>query len=267
MYNVYDHGDLLEKEAAAFIRSQFSNYERVWQIYIGNTGLAERAPLPCYPYEDKRRSFAEHTYTTLESCFMIHKILESRIFESDINSFDRYIEFNKSFIAFFSYLGRVHDTVIKASNDLKYDNRAFCQRIKEFYEARNIVIHGKKVPIVFDENGLVKMPVLKTVSVKGEAWSDDRNNWSDVKRLPTDYVADNCERYFMELLVLINNEYGHFLDIIHQELKAVPTKLSFVRIEIDPSIGDGNGVRESSGTTRIGTDVYNLKEHFRERRF
>jgi hypothetical protein len=111
------------------------------------------------------------------------------------------------------------------------------------------------------------MPVLQTESVKGRAWDDSASNWSDIKTLPTEYVADNCQRYFDDLLVLINSEYGHFLDIIYQELKAIPTTLTFKRIEMDLSIVHEKVLPESSGSTRTAIDVYNLKESFRERRF
>lgn len=272
LYNVVDHGDLLEKEAATFIQTRFPNYEKVWQIYIGNTGRAERAALPHYPDEDKRRSFAEHSYTTLESCFMIRRILDSKVFESEINSFIEYIEFNKSFITFFAYLGRIHDTVIKASYDLKYDNSGFIQKVKEFYQARNIVIHGRKVPIVFDECGLVKMPLLQTESVKGRAWNDKNNSWADIKVLPTEYVADNCERYFEDLLALINNEYGRFLDLIYQELKAIPTSLTFDRSWDGILFTNEDILPPSSGSTSItassssGVDIYKIKESFKAKR-
>lgn len=118
-YSIKEHGDLLEKEATHFIREKFINYESVWQIYIGNTGNAIKAPLPNYPYEEKRTNFAEHSYTVLESSFIISKILESKIFEKSITSFKDYLDFNNSFISFFAHLGRMHDTIIKASNILK----------------------------------------------------------------------------------------------------------------------------------------------------
>ena len=100
-YNVQDHGDFLEKEATRLIRNDFPYYEKVWSVYIGNRGNDSIATLPQYPDETKRKHFSENSYTVLESFFMIHHILESKIFEQGITKFADYIEFNKAFITFF----------------------------------------------------------------------------------------------------------------------------------------------------------------------
>lgn len=225
-YSIKEHGDLLEKEAASFITEKFINYELVWQIYIGNTGNAVKAKLPNYPNEDKRTNFAEHSYTVLESSFIIYKILESKIFEKSINNFNDYLDFNNSFISFFAHLGRMHDTIIKASNILKYD-KEFITSIHHCYEARCIPIHGKKIPIVLDELGLPKIPIIKTILIKGDSWDDKTSLWSDAASMDKVYVQDNATSYFNDLILLINNQYAVFKDIIHQELNSIPTRLTF----------------------------------------
>jgi hypothetical protein len=150
--------------------------------------------------------------------------------------------------------------VKKASEDLPYDNTQFLAEIHRFYEARNMVIHGKRVPIVFDEVGFMKMPLLQTSAMKGDGWDDRRNTWSDIQTLPTDYVADICTQYFAELQALINNEYARFYDVICQELKGIPTKLRFERVETGPLVVHEKFSAEPSGSTRVGVDVYNSKE-------
>jgi hypothetical protein len=231
-YSIKDHGDLLEKEASSFIAQKFNNYELVWQIYIGNTGNACMAKLPNYPSEEKRISFAEHSYTVLESAFINYKILESQIFEKSIGSFKDYLDYNNAFISFFAHLGRMHDTIIKASDILLKDKR-FITSIHQFYEARCIVIHGKKIPIILDELGLPQIPVIKTTLINGNSWNDKTNIWADAKHMNTLYVQDNVTKYFNDLMVLIDNEYAVFKDTICQELKSIRTKLIF---EYSPTI-------------------------------
>ncbi len=225
-YSIEKHGDLLEKEAYSFIKEKFINYELVWQIYIGNTGNAKKAKLPGYPYEDKRTNFAEHSYTVLESSFIINKILESKIFEKNISNFSDYLDFNTSFISFFAHLGRMHDTIIKASNILIIDKK-FEDSIKHFYEARNILIHGKKIPLVLDELGLPKIPIIKTALINGNSWDDKTHLWSDAENMDKEYVQDKATTFFNDLLLLINNQYAVFKNIIHQELNSIPTSLTF----------------------------------------
>jgi hypothetical protein len=226
IYTIKEHGDLLEKEAVSFIEQRLTNYEMVWQIYIGNTGNAKKASLPNYPYEDKRTNFAENSYTVLESAFIIHKILETGIFEQSINNFDDYLKFNNAFISFFAHLGRMHDTIIKASNCLLRD-RAFETSIHHFYQARNIPIHGKKVPLAFDNLGLPLIPVIKTTLIKGDAWDDRISSWPQASTMDKVYVQDDAQTCFNDLLLLIDNQYGVFKDTILQELKSIPTQLKF----------------------------------------
>ncbi len=261
-YTVKNHGDIIEEEAAELISERFPQYELVWQSYIGNKGNNTIAELPNYPYEDKRKNFAENSYTVLESVFIIDQILKSKIFERTISNFDEYIEFNKAFISVFALLGRMHDTVIKASDILKYNNMHFKESIHKFYEARSIVIHGKKVPLIFDELGFLKIPVLKTDVIDGIAWDDKRNLWTEAKDMETAYVVDTLTEFFDELLFLINNEYAVFYDIIQSELKSLNTKLlfEFKRVVIYDADTDLPYIPPSSGSVTISPiDVYGFK--------
>ncbi|QJW89869.1 hypothetical protein HNV11_11020 [Spirosoma taeanense] len=224
-YNVQDHGDLLEKEATMLIRSYFPYYESVWSIFIGNKGNESIADLPNYPDEKKRKHFAENSYTVLESFFMTHNILESKILEQSITTFNSYIEFNKAFITAFALLGRIHDTAIKASDALDYDNRKFIESIHKFYEARSIVIHGKKVPLLFDDLGLLKIPFLKTSIISGAAWDDNQYLWNDATDMNIEYASDKLTDFFFQLICLVNNEYAIFYDVIQHKLKAIPTSI------------------------------------------
>lgn len=261
IYTVKDHGDIVEKAAAQLIGEKFPNYELVWQTYVGNKGNNTIAELPNYPNEGKRKDFAEHSYTVLESAFIINQILSSKTFENNITNFDEYIEFNKAFISLFALLGRMHDTVIKASDILKYNNKNFIESIHKFYEARSIVIHGKKVPLIFDELGLLKIPVLKTDVIDGIAWDDKRNLWDEANDMESGYVVDTLTKFFYELLSLINNEYAVFYHIIQNELKELKTKLLFKLISLEILATDSLYVPPASGSTTITpVDVYGFKK-------
>lgn len=225
-YKINKHGDLIEKEAFSFIEQKFQNYESVWQIFVGNTGSATMASLPNYD-QKKRANFAENSYTVLESFFILHKILESGVFMKEVETFEEYIDYSKSYITFFAYLGRIHDTVIKASDILKYKNSTFLSKIHKFYESRNVIIHGKKIPFIFDDLGMIQVPTLFTSEAKGINWNDNNNNWEDISNMNTNYICDNTNELFDELLEIINNEYAVFKDLIHKDLKKFNTRLVF----------------------------------------
>ncbi len=260
-YTVLEHGDILEKEAAKLISDKFPNYELVWQTYIGNRGNNSMGEMPNYPDPRKRKQFAENSYTVLESAFIIDHILKDKIFQQSLANFDDYIEFNKAFITIFALLGRMHDTVIKASDTLKYDNTEFKESIHKFYEARSIVIHGKKVPLIYDDLGLPKIPFLKTEAVNGDAWDDKHSLWSEINRMDTEYVIVKVSDFFNDLLSLINNEYAVFYSCIQQELKSIKTNLNF-EYHHSPSnmTPDASG---STGYSRDGVDVYGFYKNKR----
>jgi hypothetical protein len=264
-YNVNDHGDLLEKEATSFIRNKIPYYETVWQTYIGNVGDASIAPLPNYPREQKRVSFSEHSYTVLEASFMIQVILETHTLDLPLDSFKNYFEFNKTIIFYFTCLGRIHDNIIKAAEDLNIQTDRIRDPLNEFYQARNIVIHGKRIPIEIDEFGLIKIPTLENINLSQAGWSDKRNNWSDLAGMHTNYAVELCGKYFDDLMTEINNIYANFLNVIIRELKDIPTSLTFIRNKVPQDIFHG-ALPPSSGSTRVSTtglDVYRLKESMR----
>lgn len=225
-YKIQEHGDGLEKEAFSFIEQKFQNYELVWKIFIGNDGNAKIASLPNYNQKN-RADFAENSYTVLESFFISYKILESNVFTNEIKTFDQYIDFCKSYITFFAYIGRIHDTVKKASTILKYDNAKFLHKIHKFYENRNVIIHGKKIPLIVDNLGSIKTPIIFTSESKGVAWNDTGHNWDDIKHMKTDYISDNTKEIFNKLLEIVNCEYAVFKDLIHKDLKKLNTCLVF----------------------------------------
>lgn len=258
-YNINEHGDLLEKEATKLIRSHFQNYELVWSIYIGNKGNESIATLPNYPDDDKRKNFAENSYTVLESAYLIYHILESNILEEAITTFQKYIEFNKAFILIFTLLGRIHDTALKASYALNYDNTNFQESIHKFFEARSVVVHGKKVPLIPDNLGILQIPFLKTSFIDGTAWDDKHSLWNDVGNMNTEYAVDKLTDFFYDLLALVNKEYIIFYHLIQQELNSLKTELT---IEYVPSISsNGTEFSEASGiTSATAVDVYGFKK-------
>ncbi|HRQ18295.1 MAG TPA: hypothetical protein PL085_14565 [Agriterribacter sp.] len=230
-YTIKEHGDLLEKEAAAFIEDKFCNYEEVWKIFVGHTGNGTKAELPNYPYKERRTKFAENSYTVLESSYFIYRMIISKVFMNGIDNFDAYMNFSNSFVSFFAHLGRIHDTVIKASEAIEGDkenHKKFKEAIRHFYEGRNVVLHGKKVPLILDSLRLPKMPVIHTSLVNGKSWHDNFSIWAQADQMEHSYVEDNVSSFFDKLMQLINNRYAALKGIICKELKAHNTQLEFL---------------------------------------
>lgn len=221
-YNVSNHGDILEVESSEFIRSYIPYYELVWQTYIGNKGNATKADIPGYPFDEKRQKFSELTYTVLESSYMLYKIIESGIFQKEVNSFQTYFEFNNSFISFFAHLGRCNDNLLNAATALeitKGEIENIAESLRKIYVARNIIIHGKKIPFSVDEMGLIKIPIISTTDEKSSGWNDKISKWADAPKMKNEYAADTCEDFLKHLLKVINNTFALFYEVISKELK------------------------------------------------
>jgi hypothetical protein len=261
-YTVQDHGDSLEKEAVNLITEKFQNYQLVWQTYIGNRGNDTMASIPNYPDEEKRKNFAENSYTVLESAFLINHILHSQIFQEKVSNFERYIEFTKAFITVFALLGRMHDTVIKASNALKYNNSDFRNEIHKFYEARNIVLHGKKVPINFISFDFPTVPYLRTNMSKGKAWDDKHSLWDEVINMESEFVYQKLSDFFNDLLNLINQEYATFYHLIITELNNLNTKLFFEHYSHESLDTANSNIITASGSNVGSFDVYGFYKSF-----
>ena len=125
IYNLKEHGDPLEKAAIVFIQEKIPCYEDVWQIFVGNKGNSIIANIPNFPYTEDRINFAENSYTALESSFILHQLIKSGIFSKKLETFDEYLEFNKSLITFFANLGRLRDTLLKAAEAIGCKNENF----------------------------------------------------------------------------------------------------------------------------------------------
>jgi hypothetical protein len=229
-YNVSDHGDILEVESCEFIRSNIPYYESVWQTYIGNKGNAIKADIPDYPFEEKRQRFSEHTYTVLESSYILYKINDNKIFEKEINSFQDYFEFNNAFISFFAHIGRCNDNLLEASIALGMSEgevKKVRERLREIYVARNIIIHGKKIPFSLDEMGLIKIPMINTTDEKSAGWNDKISKWADAPSMKNKYAADTCEDFLNSLLKIVNNTFALFYEKITEELNQGNQKIKF----------------------------------------
>lgn len=255
-YDVKLHGDYLEQEASDFIRNSFPNYELVWKIYIGNRGNETKAIIPKYKDEEKRQKFAECSYTVLESMFMASEILGSQAFAGAIKDLKSYKDFHINYMAFFSNLGRIKDNIGKASNllGLRYDvDDAF----KEYFEARNIILHGKSVPLSQDEYGFPQIPKLYSSSKNPGGWSDKKHDWKDAAQMQNLLVDDVCSAYFEGVTKRVNDLYGVFYDIISKELKDAQTKITFEYNKFQ-SASDLPPFSGSVSNTSNGVSVYNI---------
>jgi hypothetical protein len=246
-YSIPEHGDLLEKEAAPFIQGLFSQYERVWSLFIGNKGNATMADLPGYPDDEKRQKIAQFSYTTLESLFLIQRLLEGPLSNAQVADFRSYELFCNSFLAYFAHTGRIIDMVAKIAGLLEYDFTPFKQASYAIFQARNIILHGDKVPVQLGEDGRLCMPILQVGSASTNSWDDRRGLWTTAFEGKRTNVHEQCSLFFYEMLALVDQEYGRLYHYLINELRACNAVIQFEwGLQI---INDGRDQLYASGST------------------
>lgn len=221
-YSLDQHGDYLEREMAIWIRHNIPYYESIWSIFIGHRGNGLMAEMPYYPNPDSRVKFAEHSYTVLQSAVIIDTIIKSEVFNQPHKSLNSVIDFHKNFITFYALIGRIKDCLVKLASPFM-NTKKIEEELKVFYNQRNIVLHGKSIPLIQDEIGLIRIPNLNF-------WDDKTTKWSDVQDVNQLFVSENNEDVFADLMKLVNDVYAQLFQIINDELKTLSIKLEVPKL-------------------------------------
>lgn len=258
-WNLKDHGEKLEQEAAELVTTKIHFYEQIWSIFIGHKGNGQMADAQvASPEADrKRKSFAEHHYTILESIFLMYKIAKK---EGEILKeldFEEYCMLMNNLIAFYAHCGRIRDNFLQCYTIMGYPKRAPDPtfNIKSFWEERHSVLHGKKIPLSIDENGLYLMPILKN-SNNNVGW-DEKATWDSVAKSDRVYISDSMMNVLNHLLPEINEMFSDLyvyvlLFIDENKIELNPPSKTVNIIEVQPV-----KTFDVSGTTYI--DVYGFR--------
>lgn len=228
-------GDLLEQLASEFIELKFCNYRKVWEHYVDND-LDRNPAWTALPdnLQDQREKFGEINYSILEACYLAYRITKSNKFDEAIQpniddfNLNDYLANLDSFYLFFTYIGRIHDLVVKASECLLKSPRdnSKLSKLHEFYQDRSIIIHGPKIPIKFDDCGLMQIPKRKTETSNGNNWDDKSSKWKEIETMELEYIQQSVTDIFDELIQLVNEIYGSFYDVImklpKEDVKIIP---------------------------------------------
>ncbi len=222
VYNLENHGDSIEKKYHEFITKQFSNYEKVWSLYIGNTGKNTKASINNYPSEkeEDRQKFSEHTYTVLLSVINLHRILESQ------STFSGILDIDNNLLLFFSHVGRIIDNLENASKIIGLDFSRYSE-LRSYIEKRNIVIHGTKIPILLHGNGLIEIPIISGVESNPKEWHDKKNKWEDIRILDKDNIESTFSCFFYEFIPKVDGLFGCLYKNIKSELEQSDCKIYF----------------------------------------
>lgn len=214
MGSLKTHGDIIERHFADRINKVFPAYEMIWSKYIGNDGHAQSLPMAygSRGAEASREKIWQRFYTILESVAICWDIEEELEQIKEINSVKIYTKNLNQWMAFYAHMGRIHDMIKGIANVLKRPN--LLKPFDDYWQERNIVLHGPKVPMKFIYNVL-------TVPSFGEnprKWND-KMVWSELGSADFDFIAagvtsilrglePKLERLFAELYKVLPDAFG-----------------------------------------------------------
>lgn len=230
-----ENGDLLESKFCDYIRSNIPAYEDIWGRYIGHDGYGKMITISHLSNDgsSKRTNFAEFNYTVLESILCMKLISEKALLITDIDS---YLETMNYFISFQSHAGRIRDNVKGMLNlIIPEKSNELLQLLEDFYQQRNNILHGRKLPIRLEE-GLILIPAIQGNEEHSNKWNS-KMKWEEIVQTDLRFISDYLVETLQETCSKVNSIFYNLVEPIK---KIIDTN----KIEI-PEFGETNKVQSA----------------------
>lgn len=222
-YDITLHGDWLEKEAADFIRCNIPAYEDIWQHFIGHRGDGFIAMMNNISQEDeeKRRNFAQHHYTILESLYFMQCIVDEVSETPVVNDFPTYRKILNQIMAYQAYAGRLRDNMEKCFIIMANKDEAdkALQRLEEFYHQRVVFVHGRKVPFAIDQDKLFKIATIKKNTASPLGFGLEMP-WEAIDKDDMQYLEDALTSSINELKPIVNDLLSKLYNYVQEFIRA-----------------------------------------------
>jgi hypothetical protein len=256
-----EYGDYIESNFAEFIRQNISNYEELWGKFIGNDGNAKMIEVYNLPKEKQkdRLKFSEHLYTCLESLVCMDSICKDE-YKVDLTYPIEYVKMLNAFLAFQAHAGRIKDNIERLLPIYFSDGKSseLLDRLKDTYNQRNNVIHGKKIPCHI-EDALVLIAPPEGQELNSRKWND-KMFWSDINQDDLIFLTDYLKESLFDICKIVNDILANLLEPINSLIKKYGINLSL------PENYPVNNI-SASGNTSIGISGFNGSSGFGGRDF
>lgn len=253
-YTLINNGDSLERAYANYIIENFSTYELVWQNYIGNVGSNKIAPIIGYDFErnKKRIKFSQHSYTVLQSVILLKRLVEKyENTNKSIKKIGDLLDLQDLLILFFGHVGRIFDNLNQCELCLITNHSKDCtSSLRIIYHKRHLIIHGKALPFIFEENGVILIPILGVDSLDRGGWNHKDNFWEDIETFKSETVEITIRGIYTELLQKLNQIFGVFNKDILNELEKLGLQIEY---NISNFAELNSTSFEASGSNKVGS--------------
>jgi len=150
---------------------------------------------------ERRARTSQLTYTCLESVLAM-RLLAGTLPQIDLarpSPADDLLEFSTGFLGFHAHAGRIRDQIKKLGTLWKVEGRLLEHALEEFYQERNTVLHGPKVPLVIVE-GVTAILIPAGADATKHRWDDKRSLWANADSLERADLTEYLEETVRQLL-------------------------------------------------------------------
>lgn len=220
--DVTKHGDRLEREFGDIINTSLGAYKTIWSLYIGNDGQSRMYSVPSLEEKEnkKRKKFAQDHYSCFESIVGL-KVLCDKVKSCKVSNMHDYVHINNDFMAFQAHAGRIRDT-LKRCGELLGDNN-LANKLNEYYQQRNNVLHGCKVPFSIVE-GAICIPRIKGAEEDSTKWNDTMT-WDDVDQNNIEFLDDFMNETYREIVYEVNTALSRLISTVKTLTEKLKIKL------------------------------------------
>lgn len=227
-----DHGDDLEHTYYEFIHNKLSNYEKIWQIYVGNDNKNLIPVIQHLKVSDTkiRERISRHHYTVLESIICMNRITIkfNSLHNNSIRTLDDYLDTMNNFTSFQAHAGRVkgnleHITGAASRTDVTTGmGRPSVDSLDKYWLTRNIALHDIKLPQDLDKELLqLKIALPKHEHNDGLGAYDVKNSsWANLTGIIWYDLPSYLQTTFDEFVDRVNDILGEVLILIETIVKA-----------------------------------------------
>jgi len=224
-WEISKHGDLLEREHSQFIVEKMEAYGKIWQVFIGNQGGAQMAEIPniSNSLSELRIKFSEMNYTIFESIVCMKRIHDRHKTVIQVHHLNDSIDLLNDFIAFMAHVGRARDNALNICLLLFGKNETVSTQLVEWYEQRNSVLHGKKLPFTI-EDGLYQIARPKGAEQRNDYYNNQ--TWTEANNFTFEFIADFIAQNFEKMTCVINKIMHNWFANIEQRMSGEGLRLA-----------------------------------------
>lgn|GEM_PF-7060703 len=171
------------------------------------------------------------------------------------------MDIQNHFLAFHANSGRIHDSIKniltlycldEASKDKDKDRKLnttatrWLKQLEDYYQIRNTVLHGKKLP--FGEmQGILLIPIPEGEPTHSGLWHTSKS-WDDIKESDFEYCSDYLVETYHGILQITNGIFGNILGIIKEIITGAHFELDNPPVATGISHSSGTGISGFEGT-------------------